>query len=1463
MSSVDTRVVEMKFNNNQFDQGVKSVLSSLRALKDGLKLDGATQGIKDISAATKGVDFSGMAAGVDNISSKFGVLGAIGFSMIQKLTQSVMGFASNTLSSILDPIITGGQARALTIEQAKFQFKGLGMDINATMASAKAAVLGTAYGLADAAKAASLLGASGMKAGPQMVSSLRAIAGVAAMTGSAYNDISDVFTSVAGNGRLMGSDLLRLSSRGVNAAATLAKSLGKTEADVRAMVTDGKISFKMFSDAMDGAFGKHAADANQTYTGSLANMKAALSRLGADIATPKFEAQRKVLNALSPVIDNIHAALMPAIKAFTEFENIGSANMVKMLKGLDLSGLSLSIPPIVNAIKNILAALKGMFAPIKNAFQEIFPPATAKTIVDMAKAFESFTQNLKMGETTANNVRRTFAGVFAVFDIGWTILKKIGQMFFNLFSSATKGSSGILDFTGGIGDFLVKIDKAIKSGDGLSTFFRNLTSILQIPIALIRSFGIVLKTAFDAIRGIDTGGFKALGKNLQDAFEPMTRLGSFIGNTWSKVGVALKKVWTFFEPLVSSMSEGFRKLSTGIANAFNSLDTGEKLGIAKTGILAAALIVFRNFFNQFAGLLTGQSKWTILTTLKFNISTLTTSLRVMTATLKAGALLMIAAAIGILALSMVAISNINPKKLGPAMAAITGLFIELATTMVVLEKTMGKGGAAKLMAVGISMIFFATAIDILASAVKKLAELDWQGLAKGLIGVTVLIGALTLAAKGMSEVQGLVKTGVGLILLAVAIKILVSAVNDLSGISWADMAKGLVGVGALLGALTLFTKFSEADKGGLAQGVGLLLLAVGIKILVSALKDMATMSWEEIGKGLATLSGALVAISLALKLIPPSSLLSAAAVLVVASSLGLIGTALASMGSMSWDVIGKGLVSLGGALVIIAGALMLLPPSSLLSAAAILIVASSLGLIVTALSSMGGMSWEEIAKGLVTLAGALGIIAIAMYAMTGAIPGALALLIVAGSLGILAPILLAFGNMSWEEIIKGLTMLAGVFLILGIAGLVLTPVVPTILLLGIAVALLGAGMLLAGVGLLLFSVGLTALSIAGAAGTIALVAMLSAMIGLIPELMTAIGLGVVAFANVIAMSGPAITGAITAVLLALITAIATLTPVIVSTLLSLIVQMLAAFANAVPSMISSGMRILLGFLQGIADNIGKVVNVASDIIVNFLNGIANNLPRIVTAGVNIITQFVKGIGDNIPKLLQSGADLILKFVNGLSTAIDNNAGPMGAAGGRLAVSLVRGLAKGITDGLNVIKDAAVNLASTAFEAAKKFLHINSPSKIFAGLGMGTAEGMAQGMNNFSYLVARSAEDMGHEAINTMRKSISGMSDIISGDIDMTPVIRPVLDLTSIQKDALGISSLLATNPISVDTAYSMAKDASSGYLANQDSLNKIGTLVDSTKTVSFIQNNNSPKALSPAEIYRLTKNQLSIVKGAL
>jgi hypothetical protein len=765
---------------------------------------------------------------------------------------------------------------------------------------------------------------------------------------------------------------------------------------------------------------------------------------------------------------------------------------------------------------------------------------------------------------------------------------------------------------------------------------------------------------------------------------------------------------------------------------------------------------------------------------------------------------------------------------------------QLVGSLVIFEKFIEGEGWAKMPVMMGSLLLLAGAVSILADAMNKMAGLSWNDLSKGLTGISVGITDLILAVRLMGSPENMISIGLGMMALAKAVERLTTAVKALAVLSWDELGKGLAGVGAILLSLTLFSKFAEADKAGAVQGLGILLLAQGIKILAAGIKEFSAFSWDEIGKGLATLAGSLLALGATLKLIPPESVFSAAAVLIVATSLGMIGDAVKNMGKMSWSEIGKGLTELAGAMVLIAAALILIPPTSILSAAAILVVAESLGMITKALGQMGSMSWTEIAKSLIELAGSLAIIAGAMYLMIEALPGAAALLVVAASLAILEPVLKAFGDMSWGEIGKSLLVLAGVFVIFGAAGYLLTPVVPVLIGLGIAIALMGVGALAAGVGVLAFSAALTALAGVGAAGAAAITFIVKNLIGLIPLVMEEIGKGVIAFAKVIATAGPAITDAITTVILALISAIDKMAPQVIETLGKLLGLMLDFLVKYVPKLVDAGLKILIGFLTGIKNNIGEIVTVASDLIVNFINGISANLP----------------------KLAQAGANLIINFINTLANTIRSNSAALGAAGSNLATSIIEGMVSGLAGGVGKVVSEAKNVAESAFNAAKKALDVNSPSKKFITLGESGGEGLVVGFENSHDMVGDAAVGMGQHAMDSLKGALAGISSALTKDIDARPTITPVLDLSEVKKSAGQIGGYLSTAPLTVDTSYSSANNASLGYLSNLLAAAQ-SAIQPSTNPVTFNQYNNSPVALSNAEIYRQTRNQLSIAKGAL
>ena len=363
--TVDSRVVEMRFDNSQFEQNVKQSMTTLDRLKSSLNMDGASKSFNELNKAANGLNFEGLYKNVEMLSRRFSTFGIIGMRVIQNLTDSAMKFVHGTMNTVTNSIIGGGKRRAMNIENARFQLQGLLNDevkVEAIMKDALDSVDGTAYAFDEAAKAASQFAATGMQAGEDMYGALRGITGVAAMTNSEYENISRIFTTVAGNGRVMGDQLLQLSSRGLNAAVTikdyfngvnngtieandsikeyiysLTKGLEISEGELRDFVSAGKVSFDVFAKAMDNAFGEHAKKANDTLTGSISNVKAALARIGAEFISPLIVQKGPLVmffNALRLRINDIKKNIGPMANMFTDAVSSIATSATRYLKNL-------------------------------------------------------------------------------------------------------------------------------------------------------------------------------------------------------------------------------------------------------------------------------------------------------------------------------------------------------------------------------------------------------------------------------------------------------------------------------------------------------------------------------------------------------------------------------------------------------------------------------------------------------------------------------------------------------------------------------------------------------------------------------------------------------------------------------------------------------------------------------------------------------------------------------------------------------------------------------------------------------------------------------------------------------------------------------------------------------------------------------------------------------------------------
>lgn len=921
---------------------------------------------------------------------------------------------------------------------------------------------------------------------------------------------------------------------------------------------------------------------------------------------------------------------------------------------------------LIESLKNTLKGIGTVIKPITEAFRDIFPPTTAEQLHNLTEGLLKFTEKLMLSDTASENLKNTFKGLFAILDICKRAIGAILGPVGSLLGKVTGLGGGVLGVTGSIGEWLVKLDEAIKKNDAFGKGIEEISDFVSGAVTAIKNFAesvreyLGLPTLDEAKESmkelfgtaeenIQVPGLELLHTILEKLKEragqvkdAIVGLKDGISDAFSKIGgntdvskfaaliqalsIAAKKIGG---GIFDALGNGINKIVTAVSNADFSGIIDLLNGISIGGI-AIAITKFTNSltkpFDEVGGLLDNVKG--ILDGVRGCFEAYQTQL-------KAGTLLKIASAIAILAASIVAISLIDSEKLSASLGAITVLFAELMASMSVFTKISGDvKGAVKSSTV---MLAMSTSILILASALKKIGDLDGGQLAKGVAGVTALMAAMVGAVKLLNMSGGSsMKGATQMVLFAASIKILASVCTDLATLEWNGLVKGLTGVGVLLAEVSLFMNTAKFSGKSLTTAAGIVILASAIKILASACKDLGSLDFGQLVKGLGSIGVLLAEITVFTKLTGNAKGLvsTGIAMIGIGAAMKIFASAMGDFGNLDWNQIAKGLVAMGGALAEVAIAMKVMPKNTISVGIGLIAVGAALEIVANALGKMGGMTWEEIAKGLVTMGGALAELAIGLNVMNGTLPGSAAMLVAAGALAVLTPVLLALGSMSWESIAKGLVTIAGAFTVIGVAGLVLTPLVPTILalagafaLIGVGTAAIGAGLLAAGAGLSAIAVGITALATSLGAGVTVIVAGLSTIItgiaALIPAIAEKLGEAIIAFCGVIAQGAPAIGEAVKAVVLTLVDVLVECVPAIADGALALLSGVLASLANYTPEIVDSIMLFLINLLNGIAERLPELIQAAVNVIAAFFSGIIDALAGLDTS---VLVKTIAGIG---------------------------------------------------------------------------------------------------------------------------------------------------------------------------------------------------------------------------------------------
>jgi tape measure domain-containing protein len=1085
---IDNRVLEMRFDNRQFESGVATTLSTLDKLKQKLNLSGASKGLEDVGMAAKGIDLSGLGAGIQTVQAKFSALGVMGATVLVNLTNQAYSAGKKISEALtLQPLKDGfaeyeTQMDAVQTILANTQKDGTNIaQVNAALDELNTYADKTIYNFTQMTRNIGTFTAAGVKLDTS-VKSIQGIANLAAVSGSTSQQASTAMYQLsqaiaagsvklqdwnsvvnAGMGGQVFQDALIRTSEHLQ---TGAKAAIAAKGSFRESLQEGWITTEVLTQTLEQL--STAADTTEEYEAAVKKFvdqgyTQEEAKQMADLARTAGNAATKV-KTFSQLIDTLQEALGSGwtkswqliIGDFEEAKELWTgvsdtlSDMINksadarndLIQGwVDLGGRS----SMIESFKNSFTALGKVISPIKEAFREIFPKATSEQLYNITENIRKFTESLIISDSNGEKLKVTFKGIFSVLDIGIEAMKS-GVKGIREFASNFKGFNfDLLDFTSSLGEYLANLRESVIDGNLFDKVVSKIIDTLSTGISKVKEFGKSLKQSADesmTLQGI--AGF------LQGFFGVIKGIGSAVVNVFEDIGKTISKAF-------------------GKGNMFE---------VFNSGLFSGFLVLINNFVNTLSDTFENMS---FLESVQDILGGVKDTLEAYQKNLQADTLLKIAGAVGVLAAALFVIATIDSDKLGASLLSVGTLFVELTGAMAVLSK-IDSGSTKPLSGIvsslasivkTVQMIGLTAAVVILAGAMKILATLDWDGIEKGLVGVAGLVAILVSAAKLMNtESKSITKFAGQMILMSVAI-----------------------------GALT----------------------AVG--------KYIASMSWDEMKKGGAGILGLTTILMTACKIMDTDS---------------------------------RSITKFAGQMILMSAALAALIPT---------------------IKSFGGMSWTAIGKGLTVIGTSLLEFSIGLKAMNGSKKGASALLVAVAALRIFVPVLESLGNMDANAIVQSLITLGSTFAVFGAAGLILKPLVPTLLGLAGAFALFAAATVGIGIGLTTIAAGFSMLSASVITGATALVAGLgvitTGILGLVPEITEIIGKGIVQLAAVLGEYAPQLAESFLRLISESLSSLAKYTPEIVDSLLIFAIGLINGVAEHAPELIAAATHLIDSVIKGI------------------------------------------------------------------------------------------------------------------------------------------------------------------------------------------------------------------------------------------------------------------------------------------
>ena len=569
-----------------------------------------------------------------------------------------------------------------------------------------------------------------------------------------------------------------------------------------------------------------------------------------------------------------------------ETQSEGMTGREMALKGF--SNLSKAIGKIVNAIEA--------------AWDQIFPKKEGNRLVEMSEAFMNFTEKLIISDKTAEEITRTFRGLFSIIKIGVSIIKAIGKGLGALFSAIVSGgektSGTFWTITAAIGDVLYAIGELLTSSDVLERVFvsigTTIGSVIHMIITIISALIAIVTELIANLLGLDTvdfsldsvvgvfasaseaisgfvvsitdkiesfgfipvTGIETFTANVKNALsfftqesEPLHKIIDFFIAAWDKLKVGLQVVATVLAPVVDFIKSKLEDLIGGeltFENFINFLKDGGALVLL--GEMVGLLHNLRKLLGDFVGV--GGATKDMFEAFTGSAKAMTAKIKAATLKLLASALFQIALSIGVMVAAVWALSKMDKDDLKKGLGAFTAIMVELMIILNQMKTAQLAGAAGVLASLGAGVWMLSKALLLLGAA--DSGEVVW-GMSMMALVLKILTDQFNKIGVKRGSLEDAAKT---IIALSVAMILLLIPIKALSGMDLPKLAKGIgaLSLTMLMLAAAVRIMKTSGENGNLDSVAGTLLaLSFSLMLLMIPMKVLASMKIDELAKGIVSI----------------------------------------------------------------------------------------------------------------------------------------------------------------------------------------------------------------------------------------------------------------------------------------------------------------------------------------------------------------------------------------------------------------------------------------------------------------------------------------------------------------------------------------------------------------------------------------------------------------------------------